>query len=299
MKKLLLVLLFVPFITQASFDVNIKYGTKGSDNVREIQEFLTGEGVYSGPITGNFYALTLKGIKTFQAREGIKADGYWGPATRSRANELLKNEIGEGEENAFLTSENLPTSSNEVAFKFGNGESFNFNGKSLSPAVSETPIVIDFCNNLPGSQSILPPNNYRSEDNNCYAKVEPGNVSTPATPVVIVAPTVASTKPVITEFSSNYDHMIVGRNITLYWEAQNAVKCIPTASPTIAIPFTGYSVPGALKVPVPKSEGNFRYFLVCADKDWNTTNASIDIKVVPDIGWYKSDFPESVYNDKW
>lgn len=188
MKKyiLVLVLVFMPFVTKASFDSNIRYGTKNSDNVKEIQEFLTDQQVYSGPITGNFYSLTLSGIKAFQKREGIKADGYWGPATRSKANDLLSVEIGEGQENAFQTGENLPLSNNESAFKFADGSSFNFNGKSLEPPTSVP--QADFCFNIPGNQLILPSNLYRYDDNNCYNVPQYTGSNIAVTPPVVVAP---------------------------------------------------------------------------------------------------------------
>jgi len=93
MKKLIiLVLLVLPSVAFASFDTNLKYGAKG-DAVLELQEFLTDQGVYSGPITGNFYSLTRTAIKKFQTLYGIEpAAGYFGPLTRMKANELLSKE---------------------------------------------------------------------------------------------------------------------------------------------------------------------------------------------------------------
>lgn len=89
MKKTLILGLFMglilPFSTFAALDSNLKYGSSGSA-VKEVQEFLTDQGVYSGPITGNFYALTLAGVKAYQTREGIvPISGYWGPLTRAQA----------------------------------------------------------------------------------------------------------------------------------------------------------------------------------------------------------------------
>jgi len=83
-----------PLVSLASFDTNLKYGAKG-DTVKELQEFLTDQGVYSGPITGNYYALTLKGVKDFQIKANIfPASGYFGPLSRTKANELFNAKLG-------------------------------------------------------------------------------------------------------------------------------------------------------------------------------------------------------------
>lgn len=84
-----LLVLALPLTSLAAFDVNLKYGSKG-DAVIELQEFLTDQGVYSGPITGNFYSLTRSGVKKFQQVNGISpVSGYFGPLSRAKANELL------------------------------------------------------------------------------------------------------------------------------------------------------------------------------------------------------------------
>lgn len=89
MKKLLqsaaLLLLLVPSLSFAAFDTNLKYGASGPA-VTEMQEFLTDQGIYKGPITGNFYTLTLKAVKDFQARESITpVSGFWGMLSRAKA----------------------------------------------------------------------------------------------------------------------------------------------------------------------------------------------------------------------
>ena len=85
-----LLLLFLPFIVSASFESNLYYGLQNNNSVKEMQEFLTDQGVYSGPVTGNFYSLTLKAVKDFQKKEKISpTSGFFGPLTRQRANEIL------------------------------------------------------------------------------------------------------------------------------------------------------------------------------------------------------------------
>lgn len=62
----------------------------GDSQVSQLQEFLTAEGHYSGPITGNFFSLTLAGVKTFQtANEISPVSGYFGPLSRAKANSIL------------------------------------------------------------------------------------------------------------------------------------------------------------------------------------------------------------------
>lgn len=92
--------LSVPFISHAALDANLKYGMKG-DSVTELQEFLADQGVYSGPITGNFYSLTLAGVKAFQSKQNVSpVSGYWGPLSRAKAQSLLDLNISDSEEKA-------------------------------------------------------------------------------------------------------------------------------------------------------------------------------------------------------
>ncbi len=72
------------------FSRDLSFGFQQDSDVTKLQEFLSDEGSYSGPITGNFFSLTLKAVKAFQNREGITpATGYFGPKTKVRANALL------------------------------------------------------------------------------------------------------------------------------------------------------------------------------------------------------------------
>lgn len=93
MKKYLfvfLVLVFlVPAITAASFDVSLKYGSHGN-TVVELQDFLQGQGSYYGKVDGKFGFGTLKAVRAFQTSNGLKADGYFGAMSRTKANEILK-----------------------------------------------------------------------------------------------------------------------------------------------------------------------------------------------------------------
>jgi hypothetical protein len=107
MKKYLLAgtifgLLF-PFVTFASIDTNVHYGSIGAD-VTALQEFLTQQGLYSGPISGNFYSLTVSAVKKFQSAEGIvPVSGYVGTVTRGVINQILAGQAPNSEGNATTT----------------------------------------------------------------------------------------------------------------------------------------------------------------------------------------------------
>lgn len=87
---ILLVIALAPFWTEASFERDLYYGISNDSDVTRLQEFLRNQGVYDGPVTGNFLDLTRGGVKKFQEREGIAPiAGYFGPKTRARANQSL------------------------------------------------------------------------------------------------------------------------------------------------------------------------------------------------------------------
>jgi hypothetical protein len=84
------------------FSRDLYFGLQQDSDVIKLQEFLTDEGLYSGPITGNFFSLTLKGVKNFQLREGVTpVAGYFGPKTRIKANDILSSQIQASENQAI------------------------------------------------------------------------------------------------------------------------------------------------------------------------------------------------------
>ena len=54
--------------------------------VTALQQRLTADGFYSGPITGYFGTLTEVAVGKFQAAHGIAVKGYVGPSTRAALN---------------------------------------------------------------------------------------------------------------------------------------------------------------------------------------------------------------------
>jgi Putative peptidoglycan binding domain len=74
----------------SSFNRDLYFGMQKDADVANLQEFLTGKGLYSGPVNGNFFSMTLKAVEAFQAEQGIDPPaGYFGPATREKVNGLL------------------------------------------------------------------------------------------------------------------------------------------------------------------------------------------------------------------
>ena len=91
MKKsaILLAFLLLPSIAfGATFNHNLSLGTTGTD-VSSLQQFLTDENLYTGPITAKFGPLTFSALIKFQAEEGLTTTGFFGPSTRADANAIL------------------------------------------------------------------------------------------------------------------------------------------------------------------------------------------------------------------
>ncbi|MDO8557765.1 MAG: fibronectin type III domain-containing protein [bacterium] len=114
MKKYLIVLaLLFPLIASAqAFDHDLYFGVQGDVDVTKLQEFLTDQNFYSGPITGNFFSLTLSGVKKFQTSAGITpAAGYFGPLTRAKANAVLGVQINASNQQAVAETSSTPPTS--------------------------------------------------------------------------------------------------------------------------------------------------------------------------------------------
>ena len=71
-----------------SFTVDLYFGMKNNSDVLRLQQFLTAQQVYTGPITGNFYALTKAAVIAYQRKNGVSATGYFGPKSRAVANAM-------------------------------------------------------------------------------------------------------------------------------------------------------------------------------------------------------------------
>ena len=93
-----------------------------------------------------------------------------------------------------------------------------------------------------------------------------------------------STKPSITSFTASPPSALPGDVVTFSWSAQNAVSCAgPMTDPSsLAIPFTGHLPESSRNVVMPEfsaDASNITYWIVCADKDWNTVSAKTTIQL--------------------
>jgi hypothetical protein len=68
-----------------NFTSDLEPGMSGNTTT-ELQNRLTAEGVYSGPVTGYFGSLTRAGVKAYQVKYGIPQTGTAGPLTRAQLN---------------------------------------------------------------------------------------------------------------------------------------------------------------------------------------------------------------------
>jgi peptidoglycan hydrolase-like protein with peptidoglycan-binding domain len=169
MKKciVLSLLLLLPLVSRASFDVNLKYGNKGA-SVTEVQEFLTDQNYYSGPITGNFFTLTLQGVKKFQKAQGLKITGIWGQGERDVANQIS------GLDSSNTVALNTPA------------DSFHFMDWTASTTPMSVPI--DVCLNIQGAQTFVPNGMITDGQGNCVVPVSSYNPAPTPTPTPTSTP---------------------------------------------------------------------------------------------------------------
>jgi peptidoglycan hydrolase-like protein with peptidoglycan-binding domain len=69
----------------SAFARTLSQGSTG-DEVKSLQERLTKEGVYTGPITGYFGSLTKAAVEAYQEMKGLEKAGVVGPKTRAELN---------------------------------------------------------------------------------------------------------------------------------------------------------------------------------------------------------------------
>ena len=120
-KLLILVLAVFAFSTPVAsadslFNNNLYFGIQGDTEVVKLQEFLTEQGVYSGPVNGNFFSLTLQAVRQFQTANGVSpASGYFGPISRNKANAILSGQIASFEEQAPTSTATSDTPSSSTS----------------------------------------------------------------------------------------------------------------------------------------------------------------------------------------
>ncbi len=113
-------LLFTPLFAGASFDKNLYYGLQKDSQVKELQEFLIAHDDLTGNATGNFFSLTLKGVKKFQSENGLPITGYFGPKSMVVANDILVKDLADSNTEATPDNNPVPTppaTTNDVVSK--------------------------------------------------------------------------------------------------------------------------------------------------------------------------------------
>jgi len=132
--------LFLPVSVFGFFDMSLKYGSRG-DAVIELQDFLQDQGVYSGKIDGRFGLGTRKAVIAFQLANKLSGDGYFGKASREKANSILTNTIqpsltAEQEETGTITQTTKDCDTNAI-YSTITGKlcsSINFTSNTITPA---------------------------------------------------------------------------------------------------------------------------------------------------------------------
>lgn len=97
-----------------SFDSNLYYGITNNQDVTNLQTFLTAQGDYSGPITGNFYGLTKKAVVEFQANNRLPETGYFGVLSRGVANGLLYTQVNQSASQGAQAATSTATGSTDT-----------------------------------------------------------------------------------------------------------------------------------------------------------------------------------------
>jgi hypothetical protein len=81
----------LPDKPKAQFNQDLSYGMVNNEDVRKLQQCLAYMGLFPTRdlFTGNFYGITLKGVKAFQVLQGINPDGIANIETRQKLNEIF------------------------------------------------------------------------------------------------------------------------------------------------------------------------------------------------------------------
>lgn len=91
-------------ITQFNNNLYWNVSSTYSADVKMLQQFLTNQGLYTGPITGSYLTQTYNAVVAFQKANGINsATGYFGPETRAKANAMISSA------STKTTSQNSPS----------------------------------------------------------------------------------------------------------------------------------------------------------------------------------------------
>lgn len=268
-----------PSFVFASFDRDLFYGLRSDPDVEELQEFLTSQGVYSGPITGNFFSLTLAAVKKFQATNGIlPSAGYFGPKTRLYVNGTLAKEIseqlsqGEQEVGSVALSENLSALQAEPK------------DNAVTLLQKQIQLLQQQIDELAKSNTrhTLPSGVVTDSQGNIIYQPPPPQTTTiiyqalPPPPATASAP-VPPPLPSVT-IASNKDIIGIGESATLTWDSKNSTRCSVSGGKWIG----DRSISGSEIITLSES-GRFAFRISCYNSTGDAgTQAEKIIEVKPD-----------------
>lgn len=72
-----------------TFTYALTYGSRNKTEVMRVQKFLAQQGLFRGPISGNYLSQTAAAVRAFQKREHLPTSGAWQVQTQTRANAVF------------------------------------------------------------------------------------------------------------------------------------------------------------------------------------------------------------------
>jgi peptidoglycan hydrolase-like protein with peptidoglycan-binding domain len=218
-------------LVSATFLSNLSRGSNNSTDISRLQQFLTEQGFYSGPITGNFRKTTKEAVAAFQSLYGISpASGYFGAQTRDMANQIILNSLSNTDnisiesEKVSVLQENIDTAYTRIS-KIQNSVK-KWQNKNISQDVSSVETTSTE-NTVPASQETITlapattTENIVKEATSTQPTEPPVVISeattteTPTNPPTVITP--VETPPVVTAEKTSIQ--ITPETSTLEWGA--------------------------------------------------------------------------------
>lgn len=144
---------------------------------------------------------------------------------------------------------------------------------------SSPPPAWDSCRNINGAQSSVPEGMQGDGNGNCVPQqqVFQNQIMQETT----LAPSI---KPTIIKLESTPSKARIGQTVTVSYGAENVIKCVLNETSNIEIPFVGNLPEGTQEIQLTSNQFKnnvFTFYLICADKDWNTVKKSLVIPYNP------------------
>ncbi len=105
--------IYAQSVTVTQFNNNLYWNISSaySSDVKMLQQFLTNQGLYTGPINGSYLTQTYNAVVQFQTKQGINpATGYFGPETRAMANQIISTTSNTPQTSSSVTTSNTAPS---------------------------------------------------------------------------------------------------------------------------------------------------------------------------------------------